>query len=53
MELQRHFYKLAKGYSIISNGGFNLKPTLIKNEHKVEKKVRVLNEEVSKKINQF
>ena len=43
--------QLAKGYSIISNGGFNLKPTLIKNEHKVEKKVRVLNEEVSKKIN--
>ncbi|MAV56433.1 MAG: cell division protein FtsI [Candidatus Pelagibacter sp.] len=43
--------QLAKGYSIISNGGFNLKPTLIKNGHKVEKKVRVLNEEVSKKIN--
>jgi len=41
--------QLAKGYSIISNGGFNLKPTLIKNGHKVEKKVRVLNEEVSKK----
>ena len=43
--------QLAKGYSIISNGGFNIKPTLIKKEPKENKKIRILNEEVSKKIN--
>ena len=30
--------QLAKGYSIISNGGFNIKPTLIKKESKESKK---------------
>jgi len=43
--------QLAKGYSIISNGGFNIKPTLIKREVKESKKIRILNKEVSKKIN--
>ncbi len=44
--------QLAKGYSIVSNGGFNIKPKLIKREVSEEsKKVRILNEEVSKKIN--
>ena len=43
--------QLAKGYSIISNGGFNIKPTLIKRETKQSKKIRILNKEVSKKIN--
>ncbi len=43
--------QLAKGYSIISNGGFNIKPTLIKKEIQESKKSRVLNSEVSKKIN--
>ena len=43
--------QLAKGYSIISNGGFDVKPTLIKREAKENKKDRILNEEVSKKIN--
>ena len=43
--------QLAKGYSIISNGGFDIKPTLIKIENKENKKTRVLKKEVSKKIN--
>ena len=43
--------QLAKGYSIISNGGFNIKPTLIKRESKESKKIRILNEKVSEKIN--
>jgi len=43
--------QLAKGYSIISNGGFNIKPTLIniKKEHKEKK--RIFNKSLSKKIN--
>ena len=41
--------QLAKAYSIIVNGGFNIHPRLIKNEKK-NKKQRVLNKEVSKKI---
>ena len=43
--------QLAKGYSIISNGGFNIKPTLIKREIKNNKKDRILNKEISEKIN--
>ena len=39
--------QLAKAYSIIVNGGYNIKPGLIKKERKKEK---VLNDEVSKKI---
>jgi cell division protein FtsI (penicillin-binding protein 3) len=41
--------QLAKAYSIIVNGGFNIKPTLIKNTKKI-KKEKILNEEVSEKI---
>ena len=44
--------QLAKGYSIISNGGFDIKPTLIKKdliEYKIKKKI--LGNDVSKKIN--
>ena len=41
--------QLAKAYSIIVNGGFNIKPKLIKYE-KETKKEKVLNSEVSKKI---
>ena len=44
--------QVAKGYAIIANGGFEIKPTLIKrdfDEKKVNKKI--LNEGVSKKIN--
>ena len=43
--------QLGKGYSIISNGGFYVKPTLIKKDIKDRKKIRILNKEVSKKIN--
>ncbi len=42
--------QLAKAYSIISNGGYDLKPTLIrskKNQHKIQ----ILNSNVSKNIN--
>ena len=43
--------QLAKGYSIVSNGGFNIQPTLIKKKFQNNKKNRILNEDVSKKIN--
>ena len=43
--------QLAKGYSIISNGGFNIKPTLIKREVEESKRIRILNKEVSENIN--
>ena len=45
--------QLAKGYSIISNGGFDVDPTLIKRSSQEIKKLRVLNEDVSKKSIQF
>ena len=44
--------QLAKGYSIIVNGGYDIKPTLIKkNSNQKYKRIRVLNNNVSKKIN--
>ena len=44
--------QLAKGYSIITNGGYDIKPTLIKNNlAKKENKKRILKENVSEKIN--
>ncbi len=44
--------QLAKGYSIIANGGFQVKPTLIKNESNNNvKKNRILKEGISKKVN--
>jgi cell division protein FtsI (penicillin-binding protein 3) len=42
--------QLAKGYAIISNGGFNIKPTLIKKEFNNNNK-RIIKKGVSKKIN--
>ena len=42
--------QLTKGYSIISNGGFDVSPTLIKKEN-YKKANKILNEEVSKNIN--
>ena len=44
--------QLAKGYSIIANGGFEIKPTLIKKglEDNINQK-RIIKEGVSKKIN--
>tara|TARA_B100000886_G_scaffold263451_1_gene188027 strand:- start:2 stop:1654 length:1653 start_codon:yes stop_codon:yes gene_type:complete len=44
--------QLAKGYAIISNGGFDITPTLVKNINS-EKKRRILKEEVSLKINRI
>jgi len=43
--------QLAKGYSIITNGGFDIKPTLIKKDMNNNSKKKILNEDVSKKIN--
>ncbi len=43
--------QVAKGYAIISNGGFEIKPTLIKKDTTNKKRKKVLNEDVSKKIN--
>ena len=42
--------QLTKGYSIISNGGFYISPTLIQRNNNKKTK-RILNENVSKKIN--
>ena len=41
--------QLAKAYSIIVNGGYNIEPTLIK-KSKNEKKDKILDKDVSKKI---
>ncbi len=44
--------QLAKGYSIITNGGYDIRPTLIKNNlEKKKERNRILKAEVSKKIN--
>ena len=44
--------QLAKGYSIITNGGYDIKPTLIKkNLHKKDKRKKVLKNGVSEKMN--
>ena len=44
--------QLAKGYSIIVNGGFDIKPTLINKEYiKDEVQKKILDGDVSKKIN--
>ena len=40
---------MVKAYAIIVNGGFDIKPTLVKKSVKV-KKEKILNKEVSKKI---
>ena len=45
--------QLAKGYAIVTNGGFDVNPTIIKKKSKklIKYKKRVLKENVSKKIN--
>ena len=43
--------QIAKGYSIIANGGYDIKPTLIKKDLKNHIRKRILNKEVSEKIN--
>ena len=44
--------QLAKGYSIVSNGGYDIKPTLILEESKRTIKLQqIISEDVSKKVN--
>ncbi len=43
--------QLAKGYSIISNGGYEIKPTLIKQKNINLKKKKLVNSKTSKEIN--
>ena len=44
--------QLAKGYSIVTNGGYDIKPTLIKkNLNEKQERIIILKEGVSKKIN--
>jgi len=43
--------QVAKGYAIIVNGGFEITPTLTKKNFKIESNKKILNENVSKKIN--
>ena len=43
--------QLAKGYSIVSNGGFNIEPKLVKRDFFENKNKRILNQDVSSKIN--
>ena len=43
--------QVAKGYAIIANGGFEITPTLTKKNFKIESNKKILNENVSKKIN--
>ena len=44
--------QLAKGYAIISNGGYDIRPSLIKSKKKIsQKKNKILKEGISKEIN--
>jgi len=43
--------QVAKGYSIIANGGYDIKPTLIKKDLKNQVRKRILNKGISEKIN--
>ena len=43
--------QLTKGYSIISNGGYNIRPTIIKRNSNEFNKDRILNKNLSRKIN--
>ena len=43
--------QLAKGYAILANGGYDVKPTLIKKENYNLKKKRILNKNLSSQIN--
>ena len=44
--------QLAKGYAILANGGYDVKPTLIKEKFTISKK-RILNKDVSNEINRM
>ena len=43
--------QLAKAYAIISNGGFEIRPTLIKKDSSIIEKKRIIKEGVSQEIN--
>ena len=45
--------QLAKGYAILANGGYDVKPTLIKEKFYNVQKKRILNKEVSNQINKM
>ena len=45
--------QLAKGYAILANGGYDVKPTLIKKKIYNSQKKRILNRDVSNKINRM
>ena len=45
--------QLAKGYAIVGNGGFEIKPSLIKKNSENHKKKRVIKEGVSSQINKI
>ena len=45
--------QLAKGYAILANGGYDVKPTLIKKEFHNFKKKRILNKNLSSQINKM
>ena len=43
--------QLAKGYAILSNGGYLVNPTLIKKKFDKSKRIKILKQDVSSKIN--
>ena len=45
--------QLAKAYAIIANGGYKIKPTLIKKDINIKKREQIISEENSGKINQI
>ena len=45
--------QLAKGYAIIANGGYKIKPTLIKKELNIKKGEQIISKENSSKINKI
>ena len=45
--------QLAKGYAILANGGYDIRPTLIKKEFSNSQKNRILNKDVSFQINKI
>ena len=48
--INTNLLQLTKGYAIISNGGYDIKPTLIKKNIEVKKK-RIITKDTSQKIN--
>ena len=43
--------QLAKAYAIISNGGYKIRPTLLKKKENLKKREQIISEDNSKKIN--